>query len=118
VVSYGGRPPRRAEDVRVDPILRPGWISGADRLPNPGEDVYCAEGPAEVVRLLGKTESGRLLELKVADGRRTPFFAAAANILVQPTAPDPAKRVPAPLDESPLASRSTDAVELEAEAEP
>ena len=83
--SYGGRAPRRTEDVRIDPVLRPGWISGGERLPALGEEVYCAEGPAEVVRHLGRTESGRLLELKVSDGRRQPFFAAAGNILVAPS---------------------------------
>jgi hypothetical protein len=39
---------------------------------------------AQVVKLLGKTGSGRLLELKVADGRRAAFFAAAGNVLVAP----------------------------------
>jgi hypothetical protein len=82
--GYGGRAPRRKEDVMVDPVLRPGWLSAADCLPNPGESVYCAEGGAEVVRVLGKTENGRLLELKLADGRKTPFFAAAGNVLVPP----------------------------------
>lgn len=84
VAAYGGRPPRRTEDVKVDPMLCPGWISGADRLPAPGEKVYCAEGLAEVVRHLGKTGSGRLLELQVSDGRRAPFFASAGNVLVPP----------------------------------
>ena len=82
---YGGRAPRRKEDVKVDPVLRPGWLSAADRLPSPGDSVYCAEGQAEVVRVLGKTESGRLLELKLFDGRKAPFFAAAANVLVPPS---------------------------------
>jgi hypothetical protein len=90
MAGYGGRAPRRAEDVRVDPVLRPGWITAADRLPDPGEKVYCSEGQAEVVRLLGKTESGRLLELKVEDGRRAPFFAAAGNVLVSPDKSVPA----------------------------
>jgi hypothetical protein len=88
MTSYGGKAPRRAEDVRVDPVQHPGWISGADRLPVPGESVLCSEGMAEVVKLLGKTGNGRLLELKVADGRRAAFFAAAGNVLVAPeTAP-------------------------------
>lgn len=83
--SYGGRAPRRTEDVRPDPEHRPGWISGGERLPEPGEEVYCAEGAADVVRLLGRTGSGRLLELRVRDGRRQPFFAAADNVLVPPS---------------------------------
>ena len=84
MTSYGGKAPRRAAEVQVDMTLRPGWITGEVRLPGAGEEVYCAAGPAEVVRLLGKTESGRLLELKVNDGRRAPFFASAANVLVRP----------------------------------
>jgi hypothetical protein len=84
VASYGGRAPRRVQDV--DPAERPGWISGADRLPSPGEVVYCAEGVAEVIRLLGRTGNGRLLELRVSDGRRESFFAAAGNVLVPPEA--------------------------------
>lgn len=83
-MSYGGRAPRRAEDVRVDPVLHPGWISGADRLPKVGETVFCTEGMAKVVKLLGKTGSGRLLELKIDDGRRVPYFAAQGNVLVPP----------------------------------
>jgi hypothetical protein len=81
--SYSGRPPRNTE-ITVDPNVRPGWITGAERLPSAGEQVVCTEGVAEVVRLLGKTGNGRLLELKIADGRRAPFFAVAANVLVAP----------------------------------
>jgi hypothetical protein len=84
MTSYGGKAPRRSEDVRVDPALHPDWVSGVDRLPRPGETVLCSEGLAEVVRLLGKTGNGRLLELRVRDGRRAPFFAAAGNVLVPP----------------------------------
>ena len=83
--NYGGKAPRRPEDVRVDPVLQPGWITALERLPTPGERVYCAGGQAEVVRLLGKTESGRLIELKLPD-QRTPFFASASNVLVPPVA--------------------------------
>jgi hypothetical protein len=83
MTSYGGRAPRRAEDVKVDPVLQPGWITGLERLPDPGETVYCSRGEAEVVRLLGKTESGRLIELRIAE-QRSPFFATAGNILVPP----------------------------------
>lgn len=76
-----------ARDLQVDASMRPGWVRGADRLPSPGEEVYCAEGPAEVVRVLGRTGSdGRLLELRVADGRKGFYFAAAANVLVAPPA--------------------------------
>ena len=86
-----GEPSKRtkvAKDLLVDASMRPGWISAAERLPSPGEVVYCAEGAAELVRVLGKTGTGgRLLELKVADGRRHPFFAADHNVRVDPEAP-------------------------------
>lgn len=85
-VSVAPRAPRMARDLRVDPLTKPGWISGGQRLPECGEEVHCAEGAAEVVRVLGKTGTGvRLLELKVHDGRRHPFFAAADNVRVAPT---------------------------------
>jgi hypothetical protein len=74
-----------ARDLKVDPEERPGWVSAAERLPSPGELVYCAEGAAELVRVVGKTGSGaKLLELKMADGRRHPFFAADHNVRVAP----------------------------------
>lgn len=80
------RATRRVRDVRVDPAAFPGWVRGTERLPEPGERVYTNEGPAVVVRLLGRTgASGRLLELSMADGRKSAFFAAAANIMVRPT---------------------------------
>ena len=86
-MEYHKGKPRGARDVRVDAAEFPGWISGGERLPSPGEHVHTCEGPAVVVRLLGKTGGGgRLLQLAMDDGRREAFFAAAANILVQPEA--------------------------------
>ena len=82
-VGYTG-PPRGMRDVRVDPEKCPGWVTGAVRLPAPGERVYTNEGMALVVRVLGKTSAGgRLLELSMDDGRKPAFFAAAANVMVQ-----------------------------------
>ena len=47
------------------------------------------DGPAEVVRLLGRTSDGsRLLELRCAD-RPQPFFASSSNILVRLEGEDP-----------------------------
>lgn len=75
---------------RVDPARCPGSVSGAERTPAPGERVFTAEGTAVVVRLLGRTGSGgRLLELAMDDGRKEPFFAAAANVRVPSAAGDP-----------------------------
>lgn len=77
--------PRGAHDLRVDQSKHPGWTTGMDRLPTPGEHVQTFEGRATVIRVLGRTSSGgRLLELRMLDGRTAPFFAAAANVMVQP----------------------------------
>lgn len=65
-------------------------MSGAEKLPAVGERVYTHEGTAVVVRILGRTSSGgRLLELAMDDGRKAPFFAAAANVRVPPLGGDP-----------------------------
>jgi hypothetical protein len=64
---------------------RPDWISATVRLPDVGETVCCAEGMAEVSRVLGRTGDGsRLLELVLPERPRHPFFAAASNVLVAP----------------------------------
>jgi hypothetical protein len=74
----------RADELQVDESACPGWVSGAERLPNPGSQVYCTAGLAEVVKILGKTGDGsRLLELRLA-GVTQPFFVAASNIRVNP----------------------------------
>ncbi|CAN5825211.1 hypothetical protein BH20GEM3_BH20GEM3_01500 [soil metagenome] len=73
--------------LHVDGEARPGWISGAERCPTVGEEIYCAEGLAEVVRLHGKISDGsRLVELRLPGVKTPPFFAAASNILVAPNA--------------------------------
>lgn len=82
--SHTGKP-RGLRDVQVDRSAQPGWVSGLERLPERGERVETHEGAATVVAVLGKTASaGRLLELAMDDGRKQPFFAAAANVLVSP----------------------------------
>jgi hypothetical protein len=74
------------ETLKVAPsVERPDWISAALRLPEVGERVSCAEGMAQVTRILGKTGDGsRLLELALPDRPKHPFFAAASNVLVRP----------------------------------
>jgi len=80
--------PRGTRDVKVDRESHPGWITALDRLPARGEHVHTHEGGAKVVAILGKTSvGGRLIELAMDDGRKHPFFAAAANILVERDAP-------------------------------
>lgn len=82
--ALGGSAPRGAVDLRVDAGQCPGWVRASERLPAAGERVYTNEGTAVVTRILGRTGSGRLLELAMDDGRRVPFFAAAANVMVPP----------------------------------
>jgi hypothetical protein len=72
------------EDLHVDPEARPGWVSGADRVPGVGEEILCAGGPAAVLRVLGRTGDGsRLLEVQLEANDR-PTFAAASNVRVAP----------------------------------
>jgi hypothetical protein len=47
--------------------------------------VQTNEGAAVVIRILGRTSGGgRLLELSMDDGRKDPFFAGSANVMVRP----------------------------------
>jgi|GEM_PF-1092599 len=76
-------PPPRL--LRVDRSARPGWKTGKEQPPDPGQLVYCTEGMAEVVRVVGKTGDGsRLLELRLLEKEAPPFYAAASNVLVKP----------------------------------
>ncbi len=73
------------ESLKVDGATHPGWVTGAEHVPGVGDEVFCTEGMGQVVRVLGRTQNGsRLLELKLADGRRESFFAAASNVLIAP----------------------------------
>jgi hypothetical protein len=74
------------DELSVKREDHPDWGTAAERLPAVGEEVFCAEGYAEVVRVLGKTGDGsRLLELRVNGLKPHTFFAAASNVLVNPT---------------------------------
>lgn len=69
------------ESLEVSSVERPGWTATSD-VPSPGSRVFCLEGEAEVVRVLGKVSDGsRLLELSLPD-RPKSYFASSANILV------------------------------------
>jgi hypothetical protein len=75
----------RGNDFRVVPEHRPGWVRGNERMPEIGEAVYCAGGEGTMTALHGKTGDGsRLLQIRLADGKAPPFFAAASNVLVCP----------------------------------
>ncbi|MGE0159852.1 MAG: hypothetical protein AB7T31_10620 [Gemmatimonadales bacterium] len=71
------------DSLRISSVEPPGWSPAGERLPAVGEHVYCTEGPAKVVRVLGRTSDGsRLLELR-CDGQPQPFFASSSNILMR-----------------------------------
>ena len=75
----------RPEELLVDETARPGWVSGGEQLPSIGDQVYCTDGMAEVIRHCGKTTEGhRILELKILDERTKPFYASATNVRVEP----------------------------------
>jgi hypothetical protein len=75
-------PPQRREALRVESIDQPGWEADSERMPGVGEDVLCVDGVAEVVRVLGKTSDGsRLLELRLLERPKPPYFASSSNVL-------------------------------------
>jgi hypothetical protein len=72
-----------AEDLHVNHEARPGWVTGSERVPLAGEEVYCVAGICTVVKVLGRTGDGsRLLELRLQTEGAKPFFAAASNVLL------------------------------------
>jgi hypothetical protein len=74
---------RRAA-LRIASVEPVGWEGVSGRTPGVGEQVYCLEGPGEVVKVLGRVSDGsRLLEIRLPD-RKPPFFAASSNVLVRP----------------------------------
>lgn len=72
------------ESLRIASVEPQGWQSPpTGHVPSVGEYVYCTDGPAEVVRVLGRTSDGsRLLELRCSS-RPQPFFAASSNVLIR-----------------------------------
>jgi hypothetical protein len=75
------------ELLTVDDIQQPDWVLATERPLIVGERVLCAEGFAELSKVLGKTGDGsRLLELILPDRPKHPFFAAASNVRIAPQA--------------------------------
>ena len=75
------------DSLTVNMDQQPDWIVATTRSVVVGERVLCAEGFAEVSKILGKTGDGsRLLELILPDRPKHPFFAAASNVRIAPTA--------------------------------
>lgn len=81
-MSSNNRAPARRDTLRVAATERPGWRAPDESIPVVGERVFCAEGEADVVRVLGRTSDGsRLLELHLRGGPTTPYFASSTNVL-------------------------------------
>jgi hypothetical protein len=75
----------RIEDFRVRLTDRPGWVWGTTRVPQEGEEIFCAAGIGTVKELHGKTGDGsRLVQVTLADPKKRPYFAAASNVLLAP----------------------------------
>ena len=73
----------RRESLEITSIEQPGWHVGSGEIPAAGQSVYCVEGEAEVLRVLGRVSDGsRLLELRLPD-RPKPYFASSNNVLVR-----------------------------------
>jgi hypothetical protein len=76
-------------DLRIDRSRRSTWPTGKEDVPRVGQRVFCTEGMAEVVQILGRTGNGsRLLQLRLIGRTAPPFHAAASNVLVEPS-PEP-----------------------------
>lgn len=79
----------RRDSVRVTSLDRPGWGVESGRVPDVGERVQCVEGEAEVVRVLTRlSDGGRLLELRLPERPKTPFFAASSNVMLREAGPE------------------------------
>lgn len=71
------------DSLRISSVERIGWEPSSGRIPTVGDIIYCTDGPAQVVKVLGRTSDGsRLLELR-CDDRPQPFFASSSNVLVK-----------------------------------
>jgi len=82
--------PKRRDSLRIASVDRPGWDQRVERVPRVGDDVWSVDGVAEVVRVLGRTSDGsRLLELRLLDRPKPPYFASASNVLQRREPEDP-----------------------------
>jgi hypothetical protein len=85
MLPYRAADKLRAEDFRVRPEDRPGWVRGTTRLPREGEEIFCAAGHGTVTALHGKTGDGsRLVQIGLDGATKHPFYAAASNVLLPP----------------------------------
>ena len=81
-VLTGNPGPSMRDRLRVTSMDVPGWSVMDALAPRVGESVFCVDGEATVVRILGRTGDGsRLLELHLTFGPKAPYFAASSNVL-------------------------------------
>jgi hypothetical protein len=73
----------RLGKIRIGSITHPGFHANPAYVPQEGERVRTTEGEAEVVRVLNRVTGGRLLELRLKDRPKPPFFAASHNVLIE-----------------------------------
>jgi hypothetical protein len=77
------------DSLRISSVDPAGWGPSPGHVPTIGDFIYCTDGPAEVIRVLGRTSDGsRLLELR-CDSRPQPFFASSSNVLVRTDGAEP-----------------------------
>lgn len=73
----------RAETLRIETNAHSGFHAAPDYVPQVGERVHTTEGAAEVIKVLTRITGGRLLELRLDERPKPPFFAASHNVLVR-----------------------------------
>ncbi len=73
----------RLKTVRIASIDCPGFHSAPDYIPKVGERVQTTEGAAEVIGVLTRVTGGRLLELRLDERPKPPFYAASNNVLIK-----------------------------------
>ena len=72
-----------AGTVRIASTPHAGYHADPDYVPQVGEWVHTTEGAAEVIRVLTRVTGGRLLELRLENRPKPPFFAASTNVLIK-----------------------------------
>ncbi len=73
----------RLETVRIASTAHSGFHAAPDYVPQVGERVQTTEGAAEVISVLTRVTGGRLLELRLEERPKPPFFAASHNVLIR-----------------------------------
>ena len=72
-----------AGSVHIASTAHTGFHAAPEYVPHVGERVQTTEGAAEVIRVLTRVTGGRLLELRLEERPKPPYFAASHNVLVR-----------------------------------